>query len=292
VVCSSQTGGRSVEEQLWWFMHHSYAPGRQTYFLTSYMDDSGSDDLSPVTTIGGPIMSKDAFIDFSPKWSELLHKYRVPQPLHMTDFVRPHGKHIGMHYEIKKSLFRDVSDLINDYKLYSLSVSVLRDDFNEDLPTEVRRLLIGPYGVAFFCVVLGNHGFSQRSLIYAAERIAYLLDVGFPHSDQLYAVHSAIIKALKDAGLPYFIGTMGQSPDDDVPALQAADVIAWAARRRELGQLTDEFATLHWVLRPDRSHEHIAVPKGGIRMFSRPIQNWLSAGKLPSLEELFRVRRA
>jgi hypothetical protein len=130
-------------------MHDSYAAGRQTYALTSYFDDSGSEDNSAMTTLGGLVMSREAFLDFDKKWSRVLESYRISQPLKMTAFVRPYGKHIGMFHEMKLALFREISTVINDHKLYSLSVSVSQEDFDAELSVEVRRGLIGPYGLAF-----------------------------------------------------------------------------------------------------------------------------------------------
>jgi hypothetical protein len=47
----------------------------------------------------------------------------------MTDFVRPHGKHIGMYREMKLALFKGIAALINDHKVYSLSVAIPQADF-------------------------------------------------------------------------------------------------------------------------------------------------------------------
>ncbi len=282
------TVGQEYLEHLWWVMHHSYAPGRQTFALTAYFDDSGSDDLSPVTTIGGPVMSKDAFIDFGVAWEKLLDHYRIPQPLHMTDFVRPHGKHVGIYHELKLSLFGEIAELINGHKLYSVSVAVGQDDFNSGLSDEVRKHLIGPYGMAFFCSILANQSVSEGSLIYAAERIAYLLDSGFPFSEQLVGVHASIIRVRRASKKSCFVGSLAFDSDDHVPALQAADVVAWSARRKALGALTDEFAPLGTILLKRLHHIHVQLPKGGVNMFATPINNWIATGILPSLEDILR----
>jgi hypothetical protein len=268
-------------------MHHSYSPGRTTFELTAYLDDSGSDDLNPITTIGGPVMSKDALLDFSNAWSKLLPPYRVQQPLHMKDFIRPHGQHSGMFREMKLSLFRAVADIINGHKLYSTSVAVSGADFNSLLSEEVRKSLIGPYALGFFTTILTHHNMSSTSLLFAAERITCVVDTGFPFSEQLVKAHASIIDLHKAKGQACFVGSLRFDKDDQVPALQAADVIAWAARRREVSGLADEFEPLKGVVGGDR-HFHISLPKSGIDAFAKPINNWLSIGTLPVLRDIQR----
>jgi len=99
-------------EELWHLAFHQEDDNQAMTFLTAYYDDSGSDETSPITTIGGPVMSKEQFKEFGREWSELLDSYRVPNPLHMTDFVRPFGKNIGMYPEMKLSLVSRISHFL------------------------------------------------------------------------------------------------------------------------------------------------------------------------------------
>ena len=195
---------RDYIDALWWNMHHSYLPGNKAFSLSAYFDDSGSDDLSPMTTLGGPIMSRDAFIEFSDKWGRLLHSHRIPQPLKMTDFVRPYGRHIGMGAEMKLALFADVSRLINKFKLLSMSVSVDSADYNPHLSEQARRAVIGPYGLAFFFAVMANHAYSETSLVHPAEIFSYIIDAGFPYMNQLTTISFSDHKDSQEQGKMLF----------------------------------------------------------------------------------------
>jgi len=268
-------------------------------FLTSYLDDSGSDDLSPLTAIGGPVMSKDAHQAFEGDWTKLLDRYQIPPPLHMNDFVRPHGKHIGMYPEMKMALFREACDLINAHKLYSISVSIPQPDFGEAIPDEARKQLIGPYALAFFCAVMLNQDVARRKLAdnHVEIVVSYLVDQGFGRKEQLDAAHSILLKHEALKGGFQHTGAMGYDIDDRIAALQAADVVAWSARRRDIGRLTEEFATLEAVLSESvvkhpawrGPHVHIRIPKDGIEMWARPIRNWIYAtGRIPSFEDFVR----
>lgn len=285
-------------ENLWWLMHHSDSPDRTTMALTSYYDDSGSDDSSPITAIGGPVMSREDFLSFDNKWSALLHRHRIPPPLHMTDFVRPHGKHIGLHKEMKLDLFAEAVGIINDHKLFSVSVGIPQLDFKLTLPKDARKQLLSPYTLAFFCAVMTNQGVCKRSNRLELETISYLVDDGSSCKDQLKDAHTWIMESEKAKGQSRHTGSMAFDTDDRVSALQAADVIAWSARRREIdGQLKDEFEPLAAVLAQERPvsskrcgpHAHISIPLEGIEAWAKPIINWICrTGKIPSFVDFLR----
>jgi len=208
----------------------------------------------------------------------------------MVDFIRPHGKHIGIPIEMKVSLFRDVTALINRHKLYSISVGVQNEEYFEAMPEEARKDLISPYAFAFYCAVLTNKGVVKRSQS-GLVRIAYLIDKGCAHRDHLEQAHTHA-QILEKEHQEKHIGAIAFDSDDYVPVLQAADVISWAVRRKQAyGILSDEFEPLNEVIEPKRGslssfHEHIPIPKDGIEMFARPIRAWLQKrGRLPALEE-------
>ena len=274
---------------LWWLMHHSYLPNRATMALTAYYDDSGSDAASPITVIGGPVMSHEAFLEFEDKWSQLLDSYGIPHPLHMKDFSQ-HGKHAGLSTEVKRELFGKVARLINDLKLFSTSIGVPQPEFNSALPQKYRGKRLGPYVLAFLCAVLTNKSLCDQSILYGERTIAYLVDHGSAGKGQILDAHTAIVEIERSRGGIRNTGSLAFDVDDRVSALQAADVVAWSARRRAFyGGLREEFAPLEEVLSepPDGNHKHISIPPEGIKRFTTPIKNWIDLkGEMASLRDI------
>jgi hypothetical protein len=56
---------------LWWLMHHSDKSDLGTLALTSYLDDSVSEDEVSLTVIGGPVMSRNGFVMFGDEWAKM-----------------------------------------------------------------------------------------------------------------------------------------------------------------------------------------------------------------------------
>src|SRR5579863_84769 len=98
-------------DDLWFTLHHSEDDGDIVLGLRLYLDDSGSDDGSPLVTCGGVAMDRINFKHFSRRWADLYEKYKykfsgytMEQPLHMSDFVGT-GKYAGLRPEFKRTLF-------------------------------------------------------------------------------------------------------------------------------------------------------------------------------------------
>jgi hypothetical protein len=258
--------------------------------LCAYLDDSGSDDGSELVTCGGPVMSRIDSKAFSGRWARMLARYKVTPPLHMADFVE-WGKYSTWYPEIKRALFRDVSTRINEHKLYSISIAIPQTDFKEELIEDVRMKLVGPYAFAFFSVIAANQALSEK-LRSGPVRISYLVDQGFGHQQQLSEAHAGIANLEIKAGGFRHTGPLAFEADNDVPALQAADVVSWASRRKELGGVLPEgFEPLQEVLREDlnRPHRTIPIPRGGIKMLADPINAWIARkGDAPALGDIIR----
>jgi hypothetical protein len=291
-------------EDLWFTLHHSENAGDVMLGLSWYLDDSGSDDGSPLVTCGGIAMDRINFRHFSERWAKMYEKYRnqfsgvvFEQPLHMTEFVGD-GKYAGLRPEFKRALFLEVAEIINAHKLYSMSIAVPQDDFADQLSENVRKVLIGPYALAFMSIILGHQFLSERHP-QGPLKASYLVDCGFGHYDQLVEVHRVIlgieIEVARLFGGFRHAGALAQDSDDRVQALQAADAVAWASRRRRLkGELPEGLEPLLEVIREEgRGPLHATVPVefDDIKMLAKPINNWIAKfGKLPALSDILMRR--
>lgn len=282
-------------DALWWVMHHSDRPDRRTAIVTCYLDDSGSDEQSPVVVIGGLVLGRDSFLRFDGRWRRMLHLHRI-KSLHMTDFVRPHGQHIGMAKELKLSLFREVVQIIRSRKDYSLSASVDNVHYQEVFSIEFYRRVLGPYAVTFISAATVNAKIAEDNGY--PDQIAYLVDRGSPFSEQIDLGHRLICLRERGLGLKTYTGSLTFADDENISALQAADVIAWSYRRNlsENG-LSDEFEPLRGIFEkrfsengvPVKPHFHHSVEKASMERLLGTIAEKNSRGKI--MEEIAGLAR-
>jgi hypothetical protein len=280
-------------DDLWFLLHHSEGEDGIVVGLTCYLDDAGSDDGSPLVTCGGLLMSRADFKAFSKRWDKMYERnqftgYGLKQPLHMADFVG-NGEYAGLNPEFKRHLFLDVAKLVNEHKLYSISVAVSQREFEEELSADVRRNLIGPYALAFFTIVVAHQRISER-LKQGPLRAAYIVDEGFGYYDQLVQAHNVIVRFEQAMGGFRHTGALATDTDDRIPPLQAADVISWGSRQMQLrGQLPEGFEPIAEILRHDKRppHQTVPIPREGIKMLAEPINAWISKhGRMPELTDI------
>jgi hypothetical protein len=262
--------------------------------LTFYLDDSGSDVGSPLVTCGGLLMSRLDCTAFSGRLIKMYERHQklpgppLEPPLHMTDFTGM-GKYAGWYPEFKRVLFRDVAKLINEHKLYSLSIAVSQIEFSEELSEDVRTGLIGSYAFAFFALVAAHQTLSEKQAS-GPLKTAYRVHRGFNHQDQLNQAHKLMVGFEEALGGFRHTGALATGSAHDVPPLQAADAIAWASRKMELdGKLPEGFEPLSESLREDTGNPHrtIAIPRDGVKMLAIPINNWISRrGTIPTLADI------
>jgi hypothetical protein len=291
-------------DDLWFLLHHSEDDGDVVLGLKWYLDDSGSDDGSPLVTCGGVAMDRINFKHFSARWAKMYEKYKhkffgyvFEPPLHMKDFFGT-GKYAGLRPEFKRTIFLDVAEIVNAHKFYSMSIAVPQNDYVSQLPENVRKVLIGPYALAFMSLMLGHQYVSERHA-QGPTKAAYLVDCGFGHYDQLVEVHRVIlgieVGMAREFGAPRHTGSLTTDTDDDWPTLQVADAVAWASRKKELsGSVPEGFEPLLEVLREEGAmplHVTIPVEFDDIKMLADPINKWTAKyGTLPTLSDIL-VRR-
>jgi hypothetical protein len=108
--------------------------------------------------------------------------------------------------------------------------------------------VFGVYGMCFLLAVVMNHMVSAK--VDYKMRVPFIMDTGNNYKHHVLESYGSIIRnQLAD---DYHLGSLTFS-DDSLNALQAADVIAWAARRKMVKDfpigfepLADIFNDSHW----------------------------------------------
>jgi hypothetical protein len=279
-------------------MHHSEDPGRKAFPLICYCDDSASHEPSQNAVIGGFLLSKDAFCAFNSWWLGTLHRYGVKPPFKVKNL-----SNIGLYPEMRLALVRELVQIVNYHKFYSLSVLVPQKDFKSLLSMDIYRRLLSPYTFAFLSAVMVNHMYMEEICKNAPEQngiVSYLHDAGSHYADQLDAGYRLILEWQRNHRSSAHTGAMAVDTDDNISALQAADMIAWAINRKSTVGLVDEFEGLENLFgsvpyssidgRPtgkSNLHFSIDISSDGIQMLADGINLWLDAGIMPeSLAEM------
>jgi len=212
-------------------MHHSNDPKRRAIALAHYVDDSGGDGRAKVAVMGGPVFAKKNFLSLSRQWIHALDFHKVKPPIHMKEFARPDGRLAYLTNDERHALFSDLVPIINQQKAHSLTVSVNNLKFQEFFPTEKFRGRFGASPLAFlWCMVL-NHIIVKEHQD-RMERMAYVLSDS-PINVQMDDCYRFFRSYENRIGAD-FTGSFTFDCPKRVDALQAADMVAWANRKKWL----------------------------------------------------------
>ena len=210
-------------------MHHSNEPNLQTMAFGCYLDESGTDDLSVKTVVGGLLLNRNNFILFDDDWKQLMKEMNIKHPIHMKDFGQ-HGKLGYLSYSDRYYLFASIAGIINKYKIYSIAGVINQQQYNNIL--KLKKKEFSPYGFCFLLCVYINHKEAINNNRW--HNIAYLMAAVSEHSGQIKEVHEAIKKGQENNILELNVGSLAFDSPKKVTALQAADVIAWGVRKQLL----------------------------------------------------------
>jgi hypothetical protein len=234
-------------ENLWFLMHHSMDPNREVFAVNCYLDESATDGSTPQAVVAGVLFSRDGFLNFDREWRETVNarvtslkclypphpEQRSPKPssaLHIAEFG-PTGELSRVPAVEASSIFAAAARIINKHKLFSIAATIGHEEYRKFLDPEIKGKM-GVYGLCYILSVYENHELAVQNNY--RENIGFILDAGNPHAPQVFEAHSAILNWQKSE--PLNAGSITFDDDNNVTALQAADVVAWSVRRRLVGE--------------------------------------------------------
>jgi hypothetical protein len=209
----------------------------QIVVFTCYLDESGTDQNdSQVAVLGGLLLKMSQSYWLGDELRKCLSKHNIPWPLHMYEFGR-HGKLRDVRSEGRRALFSDLVRVINDNKTYSVASTLSSEKYKQAFNglTDLSMYAASFTQVAMMNGVGSRYGGSK-------EPIRYLLDDDNRYKPQVVEGHAVLLASEEQH--PLNIGSLEFDSDDNVAALQAADVVAWAVRRKIASALKSGFEPL------------------------------------------------
>jgi hypothetical protein len=224
-------------------MHKLDSPETTSSALRLYLDESGGKDPNtPDAVLGGLIIRRDNFESFEENWDRLLADHGIEPPLHMKEFGL-HGKLGKMSACCKHQLFEGAAYLIKSHRAKSISASISNEEYTKTVSRQVGDRF-GVYGMCFILAAYLNHVLAEANSY--SDRVPFILDTGNSHKHHVVESHAWMIESQNNNGEFWHVGSLTFEDDKNFGILQAADIIAWSARRRLKGfELPGYYAPLN-----------------------------------------------
>jgi hypothetical protein len=144
----------------------------------------------------------------------------------MKDFGL-HGSLAALSETDRGGIFGDAVPIINEHKLYSIAATISYAKYISEINPSIRKAM-SVYGFCFLLAAYSNHLLAVSNKY--TKNIGFILDSGNPYAEHVRGSHAALKEWQRTD--PLNVGSLTFDDDEEISALQAADLVAWSVRRR------------------------------------------------------------
>jgi hypothetical protein len=245
-----------------------------------YLDESGGDDPgTPHAVVGGVLIRHSFLLHFEDEWDQMLDAHGITPPVHMREFGT-HGRFANISPCCRREFFLEIAELINCHKIASMAATLGNEEYKANVDEKVREEF-SVYGMCFILAAVMNHKLAATKSY--GKRIAFILDTGNPHKDHVVKAHATMIEWQKDSFLN--VGGLYFEDDRNLGILQAADIVAWGARRRRTGKpFGYAFEPINSILNRQEGHGEADWKAGWLKEVSEAVmKRYLKAKAMAAL---------
>ncbi len=200
--------------------------------IVCFLDESATDAKdSDHAVLAGTVMNRRDVPGFDAAWLAMLKRHGATSGIHMID-LGPKGRYPQLVGDSCVAMLSDAVSVINEWRIFTFGASWNNRKHEGLFSDSMRQAHLSVYAMTFMMAVEINRGTAAHQG-YDGE-IDYVVDDGNRFKRQIVQMHG-VIKQLPELAESK-VGSLLFGTDSDVPALQAADVIAWATRRVKAGK--------------------------------------------------------
>jgi len=207
--------------------------------LAGYFDDSGTHDSSTCVVVAGAVASVNQWNRLAQEWAQtiepwnLLHGY-----FHMADFVSGQGDYEGWSETEKRQRLRQLVGVIHRHIRVLVGNAIVHADFKVAYDKCPCRDIGTAYRFCAFLALPAVDNWRRRSP--RRKPVALIFESG----NKLLNEYGRILAQIGDCERTreqYGISSITQGTKKDMPQLQAADLIAYAAYKSMSQNRVDDY---------------------------------------------------
>lgn len=204
--------------------------------LTVYCDDSGTDRNSRVAVVAGYLSNVAQWEIFTKEWMKILKDVGI-NGMRRADLESFHGEFTKWNPTRRTDLLKRLQPLIKRRTKTPVASIVIKDDFEQFIPSPLKKWAGGVYGfLAYTCLVGVGQWCSQPSRQHR-HPINWVFEAGTEGSHQVAQMFQATY-ADEVTRQKSRLGTWSFTGKDTVP-LQSADLLAYECFKLVNNQVVD-----------------------------------------------------
>jgi hypothetical protein len=202
--------------------------GRWLIVLVCYLDDSGKDQQSDVTTLAGFAARDEDWKAFETAVEPIFQKHNVPI-LHAMDLEKTEGHFKGWRVLKKQAFVAQICSVMSEHSMLGISMSCLKSTY--DMRAKERKTKRNPNRPYTFCFnaildwLLKDYRTGKAAW---NEGVSFIIEAGHENNPEAELAFYAIRKKF---GLEKVLKSICFVPKDHSRAIQMADLFAYYSRR-------------------------------------------------------------
>jgi uncharacterized protein DUF3800 len=202
--------------------------------MTGYIDDSGTAPDQSVAIATALVIPASRIVSLEREWDSLKEKEGF-SCFHMAEFADA----VNWKEENHSRIYRRVREITKKYGVRTVSFAVLKSDYDEVVPPELRRHS-GTYHYSWAVRHLIDSllGWRRLRVPYPLEYVFDFMKPNDPRRKEIEAVMDQQEDAAEAAGYPGEFKNFGFRERCEIPGLQCVDVLAWISYQTALFEFT------------------------------------------------------
>jgi len=203
--------------------------------LQGFIDDSGNDGKSPVFVLAGFLSSVEKWEVFSDDWDAVLNPdqgFRVG-PLKMSEVFRNRirgSRYFGWQDDDRDERLKRLIKVINSHAMHGIISVIPYEPYNRLVKGKFNPpALDRPYFLSFFGVM--THLFKLNRHLKIDDKIEFIFDSQDSENKPLLAAEYDRFVSVSPPEVKSMSAGYQFKRDEDFAPLQAADMLAWHARK-------------------------------------------------------------
>jgi hypothetical protein len=185
----------------------------------AYLDESGTDTRSDVFVVAGYIVRSDAALIMDARWREVLAEYTIPY-FHMVDCAHGGGIFKRFSKDERSEIAKKFIEIIREHVTLGSACIINPRRFDEE------KVGADKYTFALHHCMVGL--LSSPAGSGELNKISFFFEAGHESG---YLAHKYIQEKSKEWIIPLFYAGHSFVKKAEVPAVQAADILAWHAAK-------------------------------------------------------------
>jgi len=233
--------------------------------FTAYFDESGTDQFSYYTGVGGLLSSAEKWGQFENRWRAVLREHNIPYS-HMAEYAHSTGPFKKWKSEDKKfeperqEFLGKLCEAATDFSEYSFGFVVSKNLYEACVPEIMRREMGSPYTfLARWCLAsVGVWGTDCRH----DQPINVIFERGQPehlirHQHNILLANESARKRFRIGALSFMDKIDKDDPQRAVVQLQGADLVAYELVKNESDRRSKPVFRMRHPLKRLRNIPHI-----------------------------------